>query len=95
MSQFLRPDQPPQPGADELAAIRALFHARADADHQIAFCRYLLRIGGVNGIDSASMGEGALGFNAGKRWLVQTLMALGEIEMVPVGIAKALEARND
>lgn len=86
----LRPDQAPPPTADELAAVKAVLNAHADHQQQARFVGYLLKMTGVHG-GEAMMGSESWAFNAGKRWVASTLLAIGDLRLVTVGVRKELE----
>ena len=67
-------------------------NARADASQQAVFVRYLLKMTGVLAGETFSVSDRAGAFTAGKRWIGTTLLTMGEIDMVPLGVRKALEA---
>jgi hypothetical protein len=91
--QTLRPDQPPQPSTDELAAIRALFNGNATKAQQAQFVGYLLRMCGEGQVE---FGQGEFwAFMGGRRWVTSTLMTLAGVRMVPAGVKKILETETD
>lgn len=90
----LLPDQAPLPSPDELSAVSAVLNARADAQQQARFVGYFLKMTGVHG-GEGMMSPDAWGFNAGKRWVASTLLAMAEVRLVPVGVRKVLEKEQD
>jgi hypothetical protein len=89
----LRPDQPPPPNVDELAAINALFKCKANEAQQAAFIGYLLRMCGVG---QSEYGQGEFwAFMGGRRWVATELMKLADVRMVPLGVRKVLEKETD
>jgi hypothetical protein len=91
--QILRPDQPPQPSIDELAAIRALFNGNATKHQQAHFVGYLLAMCAVG---QSEYGQGEFwAFQGGKRWVATTLMALAEVRMAPAAVKRILEKEHD
>ena len=89
----LRPDQPPPPNVDELAAIRALFKGKATADQQHYFTTYLLK---MCGLAQSEYGQGEFwAFMGGKRWVATQLLALGEVNLVPSRARELMEKEND
>lgn len=92
--QRLRPDQAPTPSADELSAVSAVMNARADATQQTRFVSYLLKMSGVHAGESMMSPE-TWAFNAGKRWVASTLLAMAEVRLVTMGVRKVLEKETD
>jgi hypothetical protein len=88
--QLLRPDQPPPPSPDQLAAVSAVLNARADPTQQARFVSYLLQMTGVHGGETMMSAE-AWAFNAGKRWVAATLLSMAEIRLAPMNVRKVLE----
>lgn len=82
MSDRLKPDQPPPPNVDEVAAIRAQFKGTASAAQQHVFNTYLLKMCGVGQGEQFGQGE-FWAFMSGKRWVATTLLAMAEVNLVP------------
>jgi hypothetical protein len=92
MADVLRPDQPPLPDVDELAAVRALFKATATKEQQIRFAGYLLKMCGVA---QSEYGTGEFwAFMGGKRWVATTLLEMAEVRMVTLATRKNTETEN-
>lgn len=88
----LRPDQPPPPDVDELAAVRALFKGTATKEQQVRFAGYLLKMCGVA---QSEYGQGEFWpFMAGKRWVAATLLDMAEVRLVTLATRKLTETEN-
>jgi hypothetical protein len=91
--RVLRPDQPPQPSTDELAAIKAMFKGEATKHQQAQFIGYLLVMCGEG---QSAYGQGEFwAFTGGKRWVATSLMAIADVRMVPSAVKKILEKDTD
>jgi hypothetical protein len=91
--QALRPDQPPPPDINELAAISALFKCKATEAQQASFVSYLLRMCGEG---QSAYGQGEFwAFMGGRRWVASELMKMADVRMVPMGVRKVLEKDTD
>jgi hypothetical protein len=91
--QALRPDQPPLPDINELAAIKALFNCRANEAQQALFVTYLMKMCGES---QSAYGQGEFWpFMGGRRWVATELMKMADVRMVPLGVRKVLEKPND
>jgi len=86
----LRPDQPPPPTADELAAIASVLNCRGDRRQEAIFVTYLLKITGYSAGETMASAE-FWAFNAGKRWVATTLLGMADVRLVPLGVRRALE----
>ena len=92
MADVLRPDQPPIPDVDELAAVRAVFKGTASKEQQIRFAGYLLKMCGVA---QSEYGTGEFwAFMGGKRWVATTLLEMAEVRMVTLATRKNTETEN-
>lgn len=86
----LRPDQPPPPTADELAAISAVMNCRGDRRSEALFVTYLLKLTGYSASETLASAD-FWAFNAGKRWVASTLLGMADVRLVPMGVRRALE----
>lgn len=86
----LRPDQPPPPTADELAAISAVMNCRGDRKQEAIFVTYLLKLTGYSAGETMASAD-FWAFNAGKRWVATSLLGLADVRLVPMGVRRALE----
>jgi len=92
MADVLRPDQPPVPDVDELAAVRAVFKGTASKEQQIRFTGYLLK---MCGLGQSEYGTGEFwAFMGGRRWVATQLLAMAEVRLVTLAERKLTETEN-